>query len=188
MRIQRQLSGRIGAIETARAFHHHAAGLADFQLIERDRFRPVAQLRHEWTQILAGGYRRGRCRARSPPRPAIRPAGPPANARTPSRHRDRDDRLSALRRSASRRLPIRLRAQPALRRRRRRSRLSGRRWRCGPRATLTIAAQRAAAFDCDSAISPRPCSHAASVFGSDEVDTERAVETAGRAGLRDRRR
>ena len=53
-RVQRQLSGRIDPVECACAFHRDAAGLADFQLIERERLRTVAELRRERMQFLAG--------------------------------------------------------------------------------------------------------------------------------------
>ena len=55
-RIQRQLAGRVGAVEIAGAFQRHAVGLADLQLIERDRLRTVAELRHQRPQFLAGRH------------------------------------------------------------------------------------------------------------------------------------
>ena len=54
-RIQRQPAGGIDAVEIARAFQRHATGLANPQLIDRDRLRIVTQFGDERPQLLAGG-------------------------------------------------------------------------------------------------------------------------------------
>jgi hypothetical protein len=51
--IQRQPPGGIDTVEKARPFQGNAISLADFQLIERDRFRPEAKLCDQRLQFLA---------------------------------------------------------------------------------------------------------------------------------------
>ena len=125
--IDLQFSGRIGAVEIAGAFQHHAVGPADLQLLERKRFRPVTEFCQQRTQFLTG---RNRGADIERERAFVRPVALRSRQRPDERGGRIDDPAvppSIAHRPWSRCWPAGATPQPALRRRRRRYRPSRRR-------------------------------------------------------------
>jgi len=145
---QRQSPGGIDTVETAGAFDRHAAGIADFQLIQRDRGRTVAQLRQQRMQRLTG---RGGAADIERQLRRVRPFRLRACQRARECRRRIEIETVGFNSASNREpavLPIGLKAQGALPRRRRRSRPA---WHRSPRdpRPADIAAQAQTAFDCD---------------------------------------